>query len=107
MPKALKSKKKESTSPAATEPVKISEPLNDDEQAALSAQHEQDELEAQKVSTEKMEKAVEVCQNAFNLSNGSFVVNGFASKGSKCQLSLSNDDFDLVITIKDTEKFDI
>lgn len=79
--------------------------LNEAEQAALAEQHEQEIEDSKKVSIEKMEKAVEVVQNHFNLGDKSFAVNGFADKGNKCQLSMSNEDFDLVVTIKDAEKF--
>lgn len=81
--------------------------LNEAEQTALSEQHESDIVDSKKVSTIKMEKAVEVVQNMFNLSDKSFVMNGFADKGGKCQLSLSNDDFDIVVVVKDNEKYGI
>lgn len=81
--------------------------LNEAEQTALAEQHERDVEDSLKVSTAKMESAVEVVQNHFNLCDKGFSVNGFADKGSKCQLSMSNDDFDIVVTVKDTEKFGI
>jgi len=90
-----------------TQSEETSKYLNEYEKSALSEQHEKDVEESKRVSTKKMEKAVEIVQNTFNLASGSFVVNGFADKGNKCQLSLSNDDFDLVISVKDTEKFGI
>lgn len=81
--------------------------MNEAEQTALAEQHEKDTAESKKVSIAKMENAVEVVQEQFNLCDKNFSVNGFADKGSKCQLSMSNDDFDIVITVKDTEKFGI
>ena len=81
--------------------------LNDAEQNALAEQHEKDTEKSRRVSIEKMEQAVEVVQNQFNLYDKNFSVNGFADKGSKCQLSMSNGDFDIVVTIKDSEKFGI
>lgn len=81
--------------------------LNDAEQNALAEQHEKDTAESKKVSIAKMERAVEVVSDHFNLYDRNFVVNGFADKGSKCQISLSNGDFDIVITVKDSEKFGI
>lgn len=89
--------------PATTE----SPYLNDAEQKALAEQHENDTEKSRRVSIEKMEQAVEVVQNQFNLYDKNFSVNGFADKGSKCQLSMSNGDFDIVVTIKDAEKFGI
>lgn len=81
--------------------------LNEAEQTALAEQHEKDNAESKKVSIAKMESAVEVVSDHFNLYGHDFIVNGFADKGSKCQLSMSNGDFDIVITIKDAEKFGI
>lgn len=81
--------------------------MNDAEQTALAEQHEKDTAESKKVSIAKMQKAVEVVQEHFNLFNKNFSVNGFSDKGSKSHLSMSNDDFDIVIVIKDTEKFGI
>ena len=89
--------------PATTE----SPYMNEAEQTALAEQHEKDTAESKKVSIAKMEKAVEVASDHFNLYGHDFIVNGFADKGSKCQLSMSNGDFDIVVTIKDAEKFGI
>ena len=91
----------------STSETPVSPYMNEAEQTALAEQHEKDTAESQKVSTAKMENAVEVVQEQFNLCDKNFSVNGFADKGSKCQLSMSNDDFDIVIAIKDTEKFGI
>ena len=89
------------------EETPVSPYMNEAEQTALAEQHEKDTAESKKVSIDKMESAVEVVSDHFNLYGHDFVVNGFADKGSKCQLSLSNGDFDIVITIKDAEKFGI
>lgn len=98
----------EQTTPAEAEETPTESPyLNDAEQTALSEQHEKDTEESKKVSIAKMEKAVEVVSDQFNLYGHNFVVNGFADKGNKCQLSMSNGDFDIVVTIKDAEKFGI
>ena len=95
------------TTPETIEETSTSPYMNEAEQTALAEQHEKDTAESKKVSTEKMQMAVEVVQEQFNLCDKNFSVNGFADKGSKCQLSMSNDDFDIVITVKDTEKFGI
>lgn len=95
------------TTPETIEETSTSPYMNEAEQTALAEQHEKDTAESKKVSTEKMQMAVEVVQEQFNLCDKNFSVNGFADKGSKCQLSMSNDDFDIVIVIKDTEKFGI
>ena len=95
------------TTPETIEETSTSPYMNEAEQTALAEQHEKDTAESKKVSTEKMQMAVEVVQEQFNLCDKDFSVNGFADKGSKSQLSMSNDDFDIVIVIKDTEKFGI
>ena len=95
------------TTPETIEETSTSPYMNEAEQTALAEQHEKDTAESKKVSTEKMQMAVEVVQEQFNLCDKNFSVNGFADKGSKCQLSMSNDDFDIVVTVKDTEKFGI
>ena len=110
--KSKKTEVVEETSPAETtsvaeETTSSSPYMNEAEQSALSEQHERDSAESKKVSTEKMQKAVEVVQEQFNLCDKGFSVNGFSDKGSKCQLSMSNGDFDIVVTIKDAEKFGI
>lgn len=102
----------EETTPEVVEETPVEAPaespyLNDAEQTALAEQHEKDTAESKKVSIAKMERAVEVVSDHFNLYGHDFVVNGFADKGSKSQLSMSNGDFDIVITIKDAEKFGI
>lgn len=110
--KTKKTEVAEETAPAETpavaeETTSPSPYMNEAEQTALAEQHEKDTAESKKVSIEKMQKAVEVVQEQFNLCDKNFSMNGFADKGSKCQLSMSNDDFDIVIVIKDTEKFGI
>ena len=54
-----------------------------------------------------METAVEVVSNLFNLNSKGFSVTGFADKGSKIQLSMTNGDFDITVVVKDAEKFGI
>lgn len=81
--------------------------LNADEAKALSEQVEADEEKSKEISIKKMEAVVACVQNEFNLSDGDYVVNAFADKGNKSQISLSNSDFDITITIKDNEKFGI
>ena len=97
----------ETTPETPVEETPVSPYMNEAEQTALAEQHERDTAESKKVSIEKMQKAVEVAQEQFNLCDKNFSMNGFADKGSKCQLSMSNEDFDIVIVIKDTEKFGI
>lgn len=88
-------------------PAEESKYMNDAEKEALTEQKAKDDEESRKVSIVKMEKAVEVVSDEFNLYDKNFIVTGFADKGSKCQIALSNGDFDIVITVKDAEKFGI
>ena len=113
---ALKIRKKESEVEALEAEVQASAPdegvvdnshINEAEAEALSKQVEAEEAKSKEISIKKMEAVVECVQREFHLSDGSFVVNAFADKGNKSQISLSNEDFDLVILIKDNEKFGI
>ena len=118
--KVKKLLKKHSTDVEATEEVKeevkeapaieVDEEnpyLNADEAKALAEQVESEEEKSKEISIKKMEAVVACVQNEFNLSDGDYVVNAFADKGNKSQISLSNSDFDITITIKDNEKFGI
>lgn len=89
------------------EDTPVSPYMNEAEQKVLAEQQEKDTEESKKVSIDKMEEAVRVASENFNLFDKGFSVNGFADKGTKVQLSISNGDFDLVVTIKDAEKFGI
>jgi len=106
-PESVEKTTPDTTIETPVEETPVSPYMNEAEQTALAEQHEKDTAESKKVSIDKMESAVEVVSDHFNLYGHDFVVNGFADKGSKCQLSLSNGDFDIVITIKDAEKFGI
>ena len=100
----------EVTTPSTTEDIPCADPspyLNEAEQSVLAEQHEKDTEDLKRVSIAKMEKAVEVISGMFHLYGKGFSVNGFADKGAKSQLSMSNGDFDIVVTVKDSEKFGI
>ena len=112
---AIKMRKKEAEVEALEAEVRASAPtetvenphINEDEQKALAEQVKADEAKSKEISIKKMEAVVECVSEAFHLSDGSYVVNAFADKGNKSQISLSNEDFDIVVTIKDNEKFGI
>lgn len=113
---ALKMRKKEAEvealeaevkASAPTEPVEENPHINEDEQKALAEQVKSDEAKSRDISIKKMEAVVDCVSEAFHLSDGNYVVNAFADKGNKSQISLSNEDFDIVVTIKDNEKFGI
>ena len=112
---ALKMRKKEAEVEALEAEVKNSAPetveenphINEDEAKALAEQVKADEAKSKEISIKKMEAVVECVSEAFHLADGNYVVNAFADKGNKSQISLSNEDFDIVVTIKDNEKFGI
>lgn len=113
---ALKMRKKEAEVEALEAEVKSSAPtetvegnpyINEDEAKVLAEQVKSDEAKSKEISIKKMESVVECVQREFHLSDGNYVVNAFADKGNKSQISLSNEDFDIVVTIKDNEKFNI
>ena len=112
---ALKMRKKEAEVEAleaeaqksAPETVEENPHINEDEARALAEQAEKDEAKSKEISIKKMEAVVECVSNEFHLADGNYVVNAFADKGNKSQISLSNEDFDIVVTIKDNEKFGI
>lgn len=81
--------------------------LNEAEKEALSTQAEEVEAKSKQISLDKMEAVVALVQKTFNLAEGSYVVQSFADKGTKSSIALSNEDFDIAITIKDNEKFNI
>jgi hypothetical protein len=81
--------------------------INEGESEALQEQHEADVAEQSQISMKRMEKAVEVVQSEFNLKGKNYSMNLFDDKGKKCVLAVSNEDFDVVVTIKDSEKYDI
>lgn len=112
---ALKMRKKEAEVEALSKEVEASAPevveenphINEEEKRALAAQAEVDEAKSKEISIKKMESVVDCVQREFHLSEGNYIVNAFADKGNKSQISLSNEDFDIVVTIKDNEKFGI
>ena len=81
--------------------------LNEREREALEKQVDSDNEDSSKVATVRMEKALKVVSDKFNLTNDDFILKGFSDKGTKFQMSMSNDDFDITILVKDTEKFEI
>lgn len=89
------------------EEVQDSKYLNSEEEEALKKQIDSDIEDGSKVATARMEKVLKVVSDKFNLTDGNFVLTGFSDKNTKFQMSLSNEDFDITILMKDTEKFEI
>ena len=106
---ALKMRKKEAEAmDVATDETVVENPhINEAEAEALAEQVRADEAKSKEISIKKMEAVVECVQREFHLSDGNYVVTAFADKGNKSQISLSNEDFDIIVTVKDNEKFGI
>lgn len=81
--------------------------MNAEEREVLEEQASDTSEEESKVSTEKMQRAVDLVSRKFNLLGGDFVVTGFVDKGTKVAVSLANADFDIAITIKDSDRYGI
>ena len=81
--------------------------MNAEEREVLEEQASDIAEEESKVSTEKMQRAVDLVSRKFNLLGGDFVVTGFVDKGTKVAVSLANADFDIAITIKDSDRYGI
>ena len=97
-----KKKGKLNTKPKSS-PVQDEEELNVHEQEAIKAQV--DEEESKKVSFKKMERAVALLEETFNLKDQLFNVTAFTDKGNTVKVSMSNGAFDVAITINDAEAF--
>ena len=95
---ALKTKKNKKRVDEDTE-------LTTHEQEAIEAQVAADEEESKKVSFKKMEKAVALLEETFNLKDQLFNVTAFTDKGNTVKVSMSNGAFDVAITINDAEAF--
>lgn len=99
-----KKKGKLNTKPKSS-PIQDEEELNVHEQKAIEAQVAADEEESKKVSFKKMEKAVALLEETFNLKDQLFNVTAFTDKGNTVKVSMSNGAFDVAITINDAEAF--
>lgn len=84
-------------------PVQDEEELTAEEQEALAEITTKDEEEAKKVSFKKMEKAVALLEEEFNLKDKSFSVTSFTDKGNTVKVSMTNGSFDITVCINDAE----
>ena len=100
----MKKKKmgKLNTKPKST-PVQDEEELTAEEQEALAEISAKDDEEAKKVSFKKMEKAVALLEEEFNLKDKSFSVTSFTDKGNTVKVSMINGSFDITVCINDAE----
>lgn len=109
---ALKTKKKAETTTAVAEVVneevvetvaeETAEPiLTEDEKDAIKKAEEKKEKEG--ASTERLRLATQVVSNQFNL-DPSYKVCQFNDKGKVVVLALENSEFNIVVTIKDSDR---
>lgn len=113
MPKLKKKKTEVEVSEAETTEVvdntstevqeEVNANINDDEVAAIS---KQEEVEADNtVHTDKLNKALKVVHDKFNLDG--YSVMSFKDAGNKVNVSVSNGEFDLTICVRDCEAYGI
>ena len=68
------------------------------------------EVTAEEVSqdnkvTEKMNEALSIVFNVFDLENRGYIMTAFKDKGNSCSLELANEVFTVGVTIKDCKRF--
>lgn len=74
--------------------------MNEDEREVLEADGEQYKEEQSKVSSEKMNKVLDLLQDEFNLRDKGFELVGYADKGNKIVATLANNDFEASFVLK-------
>lgn len=74
--------------------------MNDDEKEVLEADGQQYKDEQSKVSSEKMNKVLDLLQDEFNLRDKGFELIGYADKGNKIVATLANSDFEASFVLK-------
>lgn len=76
------------------------EQLNEDEKEALAKTAPEDENKGE-VSTAKMNSVLNLISDEFNLVDKRYTMLNYKDSGSKVTMSLSNEDYDVTITVKD------
>lgn len=79
--------------------IEYPEQLNADEQEALSKTAPEEVKGA--VSVAKMNNVLDLVSDEFNLSDKRYTVQQYKDGGSKVTLAMSNEDYDVTITVKD------
>lgn len=74
--------------------------INEEEKEVLTADGEQYSESAEKVSSEKMNKVLELLQDKYNLRGQNFELTAYADKGNKVIATLANTDYEVQFTIK-------
>ena len=85
---------------ATTEESTESECMTEDEKEVLEDDGQQYKEEQEKVSSEKMNKVLDLLQEQFNLRDKGFELTGYADKGNKIVATLTNQDYEATFTLK-------
>ena len=101
-------KKKENTveeAPAqkVTETTEEQSYMNEEEKEVLIADGEQYIEDSTKVSSDKMNKVLDLLQDTYNLRGKGFELIGYADKGNKIVATLANTEYEAQFTIKSSE----
>ena len=71
-----------------------------DEQEVMNFDEEQCADDSAKVSSEKMNKVIDLLQDKYNLKGNNFELIGYADKGNKIVATLANTEYEVQFTIK-------
>ena len=76
----------------------------------VNAEEVKEEVTAEEVSqdnkaTKKMNKALALVFDVFDLEDKGYIMTAFKDKGHSCSLELANEDFTIGVTIKNCERF--
>lgn len=105
MKKPDKKKKGKLNSKPKSAPVQDEDELTEEEQEALDAIAAENDEANKKVSFKKMEKAVTLLEELFNLKEQGYTVMSFTDKGNSVKVSMTNGAFDVAVTINDAEAY--
>ena len=75
--------------------------VNSEEVKEVTAEEVSQDNEA----TKKMNKALALVFDVFDLEDRGYVMTAFKDKGHSCSLELANEDFTIGVTIKNCERF--
>lgn len=64
-----------------------------------------EEVSQDNEATKKMNKALALVFDVFDLEDKGYIMTAFKDRGSKCSIELANEDFTVSVDIKDCERF--
>lgn len=77
--------------------------MNEEEKEVLTTDGEQYIDDSTKVSSDKMNKVLDLLQDTYNLRGKNFELIGYADKGNKIVATLANTEYEAQFTIKSSE----